>query len=254
MPVTDKISDDARRAIALLPRCSVCGTPRVADKCATCALHRLEALTHGEETDWMRAQHVVLSEIAEDADDDARRLYPLAFEAVGAGRKAGETTRVISRPQFIFRGIFLTIPLECAAFGTIIDIRVGNKSQLVSSTSIPTSLFCPAAWADPTMMPPVNFDTAVVAQDITIMVSAAQTGVDPLTASAYKKLGIMAPPEDFRAVLWGYVGGDHGYMEADRQETAAERQAVRMAKNTPWFKQMVEHYAKLEAKTKPRIF
>lgn len=72
---------------------------------------------------------------------------------------------VIPRPQIVFRGERLTLSEHVAKWFAIIDIKVGNRSQLANSTAIPGSAFVPSA-----RPMKLALDTATVAMDIAIVV------------------------------------------------------------------------------------
>jgi hypothetical protein len=79
----------------------------------------------------------------------------------------GATIPVTSQPQVVFRGERLVIPSTIAAFGGIgvVDIKVGNRSQLLSSQPIPAQVFEEFA-----VGVRLSLDTAAVAQDVTIVI------------------------------------------------------------------------------------
>ena len=93
----------------------------------------------------------------------ARRTM-LGFLQYGIGPAVGAID-VVSRPQLLFRGERLVVPWRTARYFSIIDIKVGNRSQLANSTSMPAQAFAE-------MVIPIraNLDTAVVAQDIAVVV------------------------------------------------------------------------------------
>lgn len=92
------------------------------------------------------------------------REFPLGFLQVGF---PGTTEApVISRPQVVFRGERLVIPTGTAAFFNIIDIKVGNRSQLTNSTALPAQAFIETA-----VGMRLSMDTAAVAQDVAIVVN-----------------------------------------------------------------------------------
>jgi len=92
------------------------------------------------------------------------REYPLGFFQSGIGSCTGAID-VVSRPQIVFRGERLIIPPDIADMFSVIDIKVGNRSQLANSTAIPGYLFTkgPAGTR-------LALDTATVAQDIAVVV------------------------------------------------------------------------------------
>jgi hypothetical protein len=92
------------------------------------------------------------------------REFPLGFLQVGF---PGTTEApVISRPQVVFRGERMVIPTGVAAFFNIIDIKVGNRSQLTNSTALPAQAFIETA-----VGMRLSMDTAAVAQDVAIVVN-----------------------------------------------------------------------------------
>jgi hypothetical protein len=103
------------------------------------------------------------------------REYPLGFLQAGIG--VGVTAEVISRPQVTFRGERLVIPTSVAANFALNDIKVGNRSQLVNSTSLPAEMFQENAIGIRLAM-----DTATVAQDIALSV----TNSDPAYSHTFR--------------------------------------------------------------------
>ena len=76
-----------------------------------------------------------------------------------------DTTDVVSRPQIVFRGERLVIPAGLARFFNIVDIKIGNRSQLANSTAIPAVTFCETA-----IGVRLALDAATVAMDIALVV------------------------------------------------------------------------------------
>ena len=77
----------------------------------------------------------------------------------------GGAIDVVSRPQIVFRGERLVVPSSIASFFALIDIKVGNRSQLANSTALPAQVFQENA-----VGVRLALDTAVVAQDIALIV------------------------------------------------------------------------------------
>lgn len=92
------------------------------------------------------------------------REFPLGFGPVPF--PAGTEASVISRPQVVFRGERLVIPSTVAPFFSVIDIKVGNRSQLVNSVALPAQMFIETAVGIR-----LSMDTAAVAQDVALIVS-----------------------------------------------------------------------------------
>lgn len=91
------------------------------------------------------------------------REFPLGFfeEDIAAGDNAD----VVSRPQVTFRGERLVIPASVGASFALLDIKVGNKSQLVNSVQLPSAVF-----AENAIGVRLSMDTASIAQDIALQV------------------------------------------------------------------------------------
>jgi hypothetical protein len=105
------------------------------------------------------------------------REFPLGFFQSGIGVGVG-TIEVISRPQIVFRGERLVIPsVAVAPFFSLIDIKIGNRSQLVNSTALPAQVFTETAIGIR-----LSLDTATVAQDISLAVQ----NIDPVTAHTFQ--------------------------------------------------------------------
>jgi len=93
------------------------------------------------------------------------REYPLGFFQSGIGTCTGAID-VVSRPQIVFRGERLVIPSNTVApFFSLIDVKVGNRSQLANSTALPAQTF-----AETAVGVRLALDTATVAQDIAVVV------------------------------------------------------------------------------------
>ena len=93
------------------------------------------------------------------------REYPLGFFQSGIGVGTGAID-VVSRPQIVFRGERLVIPsgLVASSF-SLIDVKVGNRSQLANSTAVPAQTFTETA-----VGVRLALDTATVAMDIALVV------------------------------------------------------------------------------------
>src|SRR5271166_1204562 len=93
------------------------------------------------------------------------REYPLGFFQSGIGVCTGAID-VVSRPQIVFRGERLVIPsLTVAPNFSLIDVKVGNRSQLANSTAVPAQ-----TCAEVAVGVRLALDTATVAMDISIVV------------------------------------------------------------------------------------
>lgn len=78
----------------------------------------------------------------------------------------GDSEDVALQPQQLFRTERLIIPSEIAPFFRIDDIRVGNRSQLVTTGALPASAFSEVA-----IDAYVEFDTADIGNIITLTVT-----------------------------------------------------------------------------------
>jgi len=92
---------------------------------------------------------------------DRRRRYPLGFVPTLV---AGGTSALIpSAPQNLFRPERLVIPSDIAFDIGVVDIKVGNQSQLVQSVEVPGALFSEVA-----IDTNVTFDTAEVGNQVSV--------------------------------------------------------------------------------------
>ncbi len=99
------------------------------------------------------------------------REFSLGFKQTAI--PTGGNYNVTSRPQVIFRGERLVIPSTAAYIGgpatydafDVLDIKVGNRSQLVEATGLPG-----AAFAEQAVGVRLSLDTASIAQDVVISV------------------------------------------------------------------------------------
>jgi hypothetical protein len=85
---------------------------------------------------------------------------------------------IISQPQLRFRGERLVIPSSIAPSFTVLDIKVGNKSQIAGSTVLPASTFVEGA-----VGVRLGMDTATIAQDISLTVQNTSATSLPFMAS-----------------------------------------------------------------------
>jgi len=90
-----------------------------------------------------------------------RRRYPLGF--VPTTIAAGTSALIPSAPQNLFRPERLVIPSDIAFDLGIVDIKVGNQSQLVQSVEVPAALFSEVA-----IDTNVTFDTAEVGNQVSV--------------------------------------------------------------------------------------
>jgi hypothetical protein len=90
-----------------------------------------------------------------------RRRYPLGF--VPTAIAAGTSSLIPSAPQNLFRPERLVIPSDIAFDLGVVDIKVGNQSQLVQSVEVPAALFSEVA-----IDTNVTFDTAEVGNQVSV--------------------------------------------------------------------------------------
>jgi hypothetical protein len=91
------------------------------------------------------------------------RQFPLGF--ISTGFPASAEASVVSRPQVVFRGERLIVPSNVSPSFAILDVKVGNRSQLVNSTALPAQMFIETAVGIR-----LSMDTAAVAQDVALIV------------------------------------------------------------------------------------
>ncbi len=192
-----------------LPRCEVCGVRRLPDTaiCLYCravtAEGQLARLSVWGEDDWMR--RLASLTLGEDRRSH-EALTPIGFEC---NLHAAQPVRLHVRPQMAFRPEMLTVAPDCAHLGTLLDVQIGNRSQLVSPEPIPLSIFNPQSWTSVEMMQRaigrLEWDTASVAVNITLNLSLA--ACEPLIEEARAALTGLPPPTKFRAALWGRAVG-----------------------------------------------
>jgi len=91
---------------------------------------------------------------------------------------------VISRPQMFFRGERLVVPASIAENFTLVDIKIGNRSQLANSTGLPATTF-----VEGSVGVRLALDFAETAQDVALIVenisSEAQTFIATLIGSTF---------------------------------------------------------------------
>ncbi len=204
MSTSQPVEDAAASSPPKYEPCEVCGTPLVMQGgCIYCravaAEGKLTNISIWGEDEWMRRLAALELE-----ESPGPRLHVLGFYQELDGRSQYTFS---SRPQIIFRPELLTVAPECAAYGMLVDFKVGNRSQLVNADPIPLSVFSPTAWASIEMMRDVMgklaFDTASIAQDITMHIDLTPPAIfDPLVQEAYAAMG-RPIPRAFKAALWG---------------------------------------------------
>ena len=84
----------------------------------------------------------------------------------------GQKEDVVTRPQLVFKGDRIHIPLEVAQHFDILDIRVGYNSQFISAEAVPADTFSLKVGKDSIERngEAFDFDMAQVAQDIKFVV------------------------------------------------------------------------------------
>lgn len=100
--------------------------------------------------------------------------FPLGFvyesvpgkKRTAKGKQQRNIVDVTSRAQFIFRGEHLIIPSSIAQHFDVVDIKVAGRTQLVGSEALPAATFV----ENGVVSTRLRMETAVVAQDITLVV------------------------------------------------------------------------------------
>lgn len=92
---------------------------------------------------------------------DRERRYPLGF--VPTTLPASTTALIPAAPQNLYRAERLVIPSDIAFDIGVVDIKVGNQSQLVQSVEVPGAIFSEVA-----IDTHVTFDTAEVGNQISV--------------------------------------------------------------------------------------
>jgi hypothetical protein len=93
------------------------------------------------------------------------REFPIGFDS-GALIAGGTSLNITSRPQILFRPERLLVPSDIAGDFTIDDVKVGNKSQLVASGSIPARVF-----QEDAVGVRLRGDTCQISQDLVLAVT-----------------------------------------------------------------------------------
>jgi len=150
--------------------------------CPVCRALRAEGkLAIGPKDSWWSE----LAAKSEELKDKGARLIPLAFQQENV--PAAGCVPIISRPQVLFRGEYLVVDPDTDQ-GMLVDLKVGNRSQLINGVPAALSIWSPRNWASLEAMREVaamSLDTANIAQDITLVVE-------------------MRKPGPFRAVILGH--------------------------------------------------
>jgi len=102
---------------------------------------------------------------------NTKRRLPLGFVPTTV-LAASPTASIPAAPQNLFKATRLCVPSDVAFDFGIIDVKVGNQSQLVQAVEVPAAMFTEVA--QDTF---VDFDTAEVGNQISIQVRN-KAGVD----------------------------------------------------------------------------
>jgi hypothetical protein len=92
---------------------------------------------------------------------DKRRRYPLGF--VPTDIPAATSASIPSAPQNLYRAERLVIPSDIAFDLGVVDIKVGNQSQLAQSVEVPAAIFTEVA-----IDTDVTFDTAEIGNQVSV--------------------------------------------------------------------------------------
>lgn len=92
-----------------------------------------------------------------------RRRFPIGFETTVI--PAGATANIPAAPQNLFRMERLIVPSDIAFDCVIVDLKIGNTSQLVSGGEVPAAIFTEVA-----IDTNVHFKTAEVGNQISIII------------------------------------------------------------------------------------
>ena len=175
--------------VGLLRKCDACKFEwRAADEkegCPLCRLHVVENKVKSfgvlnDDEQWIgKLVHALggTGKLAHAAGDPLR-CGLLGYDQQIDGGDRFAAIDVVVRPQTLFQPLLLIVAPECED-GALIDIKVGNRSQLRNFTPIALSLYRPSSWADVAAMKEallVECDMACVAQDVTLTVALARRG------------------------------------------------------------------------------
>jgi hypothetical protein len=182
--------------------CPDCSTPLDRGVCWRCrasiAEARLQRLSVWGDDDWL----LKLAQLTLAPVDSTKRLYPLGF---AAELPISSPYVLTAQPLIAFTPELLVVAPECA-YGTLTDLRVGNRSMFIDATPIPLSIFSPKSWASIEMMHAtmgrMAFDMVSVGQTVAIHVDLTPLPKEPLVQEAWKHLGLPCPTH-FRCALWG---------------------------------------------------
>jgi len=127
---------------------------------------------------------------------------------------------IISHPQIRFRGERLVIPSSIATSFSIVDLKVGNKSQLAGSTALPASTFVEGA-----VGVNLGMDTATIAQDINLTVQNTSETALPFMASLIGTTFLDMEGDEIMGTL------ETGVSITDRSEEDGQPGEMRPAEN-----------------------
>lgn len=106
------------------------------------------------------------------------REYPLGFDSGTPGVGPGATATITTRPQLPFRGNRLVVPSDIGGNFLIHDLKIGNRSQFVANGAVPARTF-----SEQGVGVSLSLDTAMVSQDVTLVVENTSGGPVRFTAS-----------------------------------------------------------------------
>jgi len=113
-----------------------------------------------------------------------RRRFPIGFIPTNVG--AGVTVLIPAAPQNLFRPERIIIPSDIAFDFGVVNINVGNTSQLVQAVEVPAAMFSEVA-----VDTNITFDTAEVGNQLSLQVRNKALIQIQFTAAA---LGTVAKP------------------------------------------------------------
>jgi len=99
-----------------------------------------------------------------------RRVFPLGMNSTGTVA-AGSNATITTRPQVPYKATHLYIPSDIAGSFDVVDVKVGQQSQLVAAGNLPGRMF-----EEKSVGANLVCDTATVGTDISLIVQNLSAG------------------------------------------------------------------------------
>lgn len=173
--------EDVDALLGQLPR----PTRRVMARRGIAAARRPILARRGYATPYQRARTVAAAVKQVEGSTLVRQSAPtksrnLVIGFVQTAIAAAASATVTQRPQVLFRPQRVVVPASLAPNFTIDDIKVGNKSQLISAGAVPAEAFAQTSFGVEMKM-----DTCQISMDLILEVTNISAAASDFRASVY---------------------------------------------------------------------